>query len=298
MKITLKQIEVFVAIAKAGNMTQAADKLHLTQSACSMALSAIENELGGILFDRRGKKLVLNERGKVLFPKAANVIAQIKELQDLMVGTKEEILTGHLTIGASTTIGSYLLPKIIGEFITTHPQTKITLRVANTEQIIQKLLKFDIDIGMIEGNCYSDEIEVLPWKKDELIIIASPKHPLSKKRTIKLEHLYDVKWILRELGSGTREKFEEAMSGKVKSFLELGHTEAIKQTVLTGIGISCLSKVAVTDLLNIRQLVELKTPFLKLTRDFYILLNKEKHKTALLSNFMNACKNNCVTNPQ
>lgn len=290
MRVTFKQIEIFSAVAKTGNMTQAAETLHLTQSACSMALSAIENQLGGALFDRHGKKLILNERGRVLFPKAANIITQIKELQDLMTGKKETTLAGHLIIGASTTIGNYLLPKIIGDFITNYPQTKITLSVANTEQIIQKLLKFNIDIGMIEGSCYSDEIEVFPWKKDELIIITSSEHPLSKKRKLTLSQLYDAKWILREPGSGTREKFEEVMNGKIKPFLELGNTEAIKQAVLAGLGITCLSKTVVSDFLNSGQFVELKTPFLKLTRDFFILLHKEKYKTGILNSFMSACK--------
>jgi DNA-binding transcriptional LysR family regulator len=286
MRITFKQIEVFVAVAKTGNMTQAASALHLTQSACSMALSAIETQLGGVLFDRHGKKLFLNERGRMLFPKAVNIIVQIKELRDLMMGKKEGTLAGHLIVGASTTIGNYLLPKMIGDFITVYPKTKITLSVANTEQIIQKLLKFDIDIGMIEGNCYSDALEVIPWKKDQLIVIASAKHPLAKKRKITPACLRNAKWILRESGSGTREKFEEAMGHKINPFLEFGHTEAIKHAVLTDLGISCLSKTAVSDLLNAGELIELKTPFLKLTRDFYILLHKEKHRTVLLNQFI------------
>lgn len=290
MKITIKQIEVFVAIAKSGNMTQAANSLFLTQSACSMALSTLETQLGGILFDRYGKKLVLNERGRILFPKAANILAQLTELQDLMTGKREEILAGHITVGASTTIGNYVLPKIIGDFVVAHPRTKITLSIANTEQIIQKLLRFEIDIGMVEGNCCSDEIEVSSWQKDELIIVAPAKHFLAKKRKITYEHLQDAKWILREPGSGTRNKFEEAMNNQIHPFLEFSNTEAIKQAVLAGVGISCLSKIVVSDLLNTNQVVELRLPSLKLTRDFYIILRKDKYQTMVLKNFMNACK--------
>jgi len=290
MKITFKQIEVFVAIAKTGNMTQAADLLFMTQSACSMALSNIELQLGGLLFDRYGKKLILNERGRVLLPKAANIITQTNELQDLMLGEKEKILSGHLIVGASTTIGNYLLPKIIGNFLTIHPQVKVALSISNTEEIVNKLLKFDIDIGMIEGSCHSERIDILPWKKDELIVIAPEKHLLAKKSKITFESLQDAKWILRELGSGTREKFEKAMAGKIKPFIELGNTEAIKQAVLAGLGVSCLSKVVVADLLNTAQLVELKTPFLKLARDFYIILHKEKYRTMVLDSFILACK--------
>jgi DNA-binding transcriptional LysR family regulator len=289
MKITFKQIEVFVAVAKRGNMTQAAKALFLTQSACSMALSALEGQLNGALFDRRGKKLVLNEKGKVLFPKAANILTQVTELEDVMKREKATTLTGNLIVGASTTIGNYLLPGIIGNFITDHPQTKIILRVGNTEAIIQQLLKFNIDVGLIEGSCYADDISVTPWKKDELIIIAAPTHPLAKKRKLLETDLQQAKWILREAGSGTREKFEDAMGGKMLPFLELGHTEAIKNAVMLGFGISCLSKTVVTDALANGTLVQLNTPFLKLTRDFFILLHKDKHRMALLEAFLEAC---------
>jgi DNA-binding transcriptional LysR family regulator len=145
-------------------------------------------------------------------------------------------------------------------------------------------------MGLIEGSCYADDIEVMPWKKDELIIIASPEHPLAKKRKISPEDLQQEKWILREPGSGTREKFEEAMGGKIIPFLELGHTEAIKNAVVSGFGVSCLSKTVVTDALLSGQLVHVKTPFLKLTRDFFMLLHKDKHKTKILNTFINTCK--------
>ncbi len=288
--MTFKQLEIFLAVAKAGNITHAAKILHLTQSACSMALSTLENQLGGILFNRHGKKLILNERGRAFFPKAANIISQMKELCDLMQEKNKKTITGHLIVGASTTIGNYLLPKVIGDFITTYPQTKISLSVSNTAEIVKKLLKFEIDIGIIEGNYPSNEIESFTWKKDELIIITSSASILAKKRNLTLHMLHNAKWILRESGSGTREKFEEAIGKKIIPFLELGNTEAIKQAVLNGLGVSCLSKTAVADLLKSKQLVELKTPFLKLKRDFTIILNKEKYKTAILDNFIEKCK--------
>jgi DNA-binding transcriptional LysR family regulator len=116
MHITLKQLEIFLEVAKTGNMTQASEVLHLTQSACSMALSALEKQLGDPLFDRHGKKLILNERGRILFPKASNIISQVKESEALMLGKKGKMLAGNLIIGASTTLGNYVLPKIIGSF--------------------------------------------------------------------------------------------------------------------------------------------------------------------------------------
>lgn len=289
MRITIKQLEVFVAVAKTGNMTLAATAVHITQSACSMALAAMEQQLSGALFDRHGKKLILNERGRILFPKAVNLLTQMTELEELMLGKKQQQLIGHIIVGASSTIGNYVLPEIIGEFINQNSQTKITLRVGNTEQVIQQLSKFKIDVGMIEGNCYAENIDVIPWKKDQLIIIASSQHPLAKKEKITLKDIQNAKWILREPGSGTREKFEEAIQGKMVPYLEFGNTEAIKQAVKSGLGISCLSKTTVADSLVSGQIIELKTPFLKLTRYFYFVVHKEKHRTVVLEKFIEWC---------
>ncbi len=286
MKLTFKQLRVFVAIARMENTTQAAEALFMTQSACSMALTNLEEHLGVKLFERRGKKLILNDKGKLLLPKAVNIIQSIEDAEALISSSEENKLTGQLIIGASTTIGNYILPTIIGDFATQHPQTKLTLQVSNTEKIIRQLLKFNIDVGLIEGHCYHPDVNVTPWKLDELVIIASPKHALSSKKKIALADLKSTRWILRESGSGTREKIEEIMGSQLNVFLELGHTEAIKQAVINGFGISCLSKSTVERAIESDELVVLKTPFLKLTRDFFILLHKQKNDTKLLTSFL------------
>ena len=285
MRITFKQLEIFVEIAKRQHMSHAAEALHLTQSACSMALSTLENQLGQMLFDRHKKKLTLNEYGRYLLPKSINLISQIKEWQELAIYHPAKELKGHLIIGASSTIGNYLLPAIIGEFIQMYPQVKVTLNIANTEHITNQLLRFEIDLGMIEGKCYAPEIVVTPWGKDELIVVASPQYPLNKKYKLSLAELRKRQWILREPGSGTRERFEEALGGKIHPLLELGHSEAIKNAVQKGYGLGCLSKLIVSDALKSGQLVELKTS-LSLIRNFYLLLHKDKHTTPLLKAFI------------
>lgn len=289
MKITFKQLEVLVAVAKHENMSLAAEKIHLTQSACSMSLSNLEQQLRGTLFNRVGKRLILNERGRILYPKAINILTQVNELQNLMADNQKNPI-GHLIVGASSTIGNYVLPKIISEFIGHFPQTKISLQVSNTEQIIKQTLNFDIDIGFIEGNCYSLDLNVQTWRQDELIIIASPNHHLSKKKKISLQDLKNAEWILREKGSGTREQFEAAMKANILPFLEFSHTEAIKHAVTTGIGIGCVSELTVTELLKNKSLVHIPTSFLKLSRYFYILLHKEKYQTVILREFMKQCQ--------
>lgn len=289
MKISLKQLEVFIAVAKEENMSRAASNIHLSQSAFSMALAELENRLGGPLFDRKGKRLILNDRGRLLLPRAMTIISEVNELCETLSSNVKEIM-GHLIVGASTTIGNYLLPPIIGEFVNTHQKSKISLQIGNTQQIIERLLHFDIDLGIIEGSCNINKIEVISWRIDKLIIIASPHHPLAKKRKITLRDLLDARWILREPGSGTREKFEDAIGHTIEPFLELGHTEAIKQAVQADLGISCLSEVTVSDTIKSKKLIGLKTPFLKLSREFYILIHKEKYRTLLLKRFITHCR--------
>lgn len=289
MKITFKQLEIFVAVAEHESVSLAADHIHLTQSACSMSLNNLEQQLGGTLFNRVGKRLFLNERGRMLYPKAINILTQGNELQNLMMDTQKNPM-GHLIVGASSTIGNYVLPKIISTFISNFPQTKISLQVGNTEQIIKQTLNFAIDIGFIEGNCYSLDLDVQAWRQDKLIVVAAPNHYLSKKKKISLQDLKHAEWILREKGSGTREHFEVAMKANILPFMEFGNTEAIKHAVATGVGIGCVSELAVTELLKNKSLVPLSTPFLKLSRHFYILLHKEKYQTTILRTFIQQCR--------
>lgn len=286
MYITIKQLEIFTAIAETGNVTQAAESLFLTQSACSMALSALEKQLNTPLFDRVGKKLVLNERGKILFSRSANIAAQLRETQDLLLSKDYKTISGNLIIGASSTIGNYLLPQIIADFVEVNPNAKMKLRIANSNQVIDELLKFKIDVGFIEGVCHSDEIISKVWMKDELIFIASPKNPLTHLKKITLNNLRDAKWIHREAGSMTREKVEDALGLRLNPIFELDHTEAIKQAVIANLGISCVSKISVQNELKKKELIELKSPIKKLTREFYILLHKEKYKSHLLNVFL------------
>ena len=289
MRITLKQLEVFVAIAKSGNVSHAAKKMFLSQSACSMALATLEEQLEGSIFDRHGKQLFLNERGRSLLPKATTIISQIKELKDMMTENKKDNLSGQLVIGASKTIGNYLLPQLISEFTFEHQNIQIKLEIANTEVILSKLLSFHIDVALIEANCYSDKVNTYPWKKDELVIVASPKNPLSKKRKLTLADIVNARWLLRESSSQTRGKLEEAIGGKIRPFLELDDTEALKQATQAGLGISCLSRVVVGEHLKNNKLIELKTPFLDLSREFHILIHKEKYQSTIISEFLKKC---------
>ncbi len=289
MRVTLKQLEIFVETARFGNVSHAAKRMYLSQSACSMALAALEEQLEGSIFDRHGKQLFLNERGRSLLPKAITIISQIKELKDMMVENKKDNLSGQLIVGASRTIGNYLLPQLISEFCGLHQNIQIKLEISNTDVLLSKLLAFNVDIALIETNCYFDKVNAYLWRKDELVVVASPKHPLSKKKKLVLSDIMNACWLLREASSHTRLKLEEAVGGKIQPFLELDDTEAIKQATEAGLGISCLSKIIVRDSLKKNTLVELKTPFLNLSREFYILIHQEKYQSTIMLEFLKKC---------
>ena len=287
MRITFRQLELFVAIAKYSNLTQAADSLYISQSAASMALAQLERQLDRQLFERIGKKLLLNNHGKLLLPKAVEVLTRIGEIEQV---TKQSAtkLTGELKIGASTTIGNYVLPKAISNFIKKYDEVNLQLVVDNTQRIINEVLQFNIDVGFIEGYCHHPEIHVGKFMQDELVVIASPKHSLAGKRQLAWSDLAQAEWILREKGSGTREVFEKAIYNKIdniKMLAELGSSEAIKQVVADGLGISCLSKLSLTSELKLKKIVILPVN-LNIKRYFYCLLHHKKYQTPILQEFL------------
>ncbi len=283
MRITLKQLAVFVAVAKHGTVTRAAAELNLTQSAASMALSDFEGQLDCLLFDRIGKRLQLNDLGRKLLPHAINTVAHANELESIARGHGDKV--GSLKIGASLTIGNYLMPSLIANFMNEHPQCQLSLDIANTSQIIQALEQFELDIGFIEGFCHTPNLEAIPWQCDELVVFCAPNHPLAKKQSIcslKEQDFYDAQWILRESGSGTREVFDNAIIGRLPQLhilLELGHTEAIQRVVASGLGIGCASRLSLDEALQTGMLTLLHTPFWNLKRQLFMLIHRQKYRT-------------------
>ncbi len=289
MRITFKQLNLFIALVQHKNMTHAAEALFLSQSAASMALAELESQLREPLFDRLGKKLILNANGKKLLPKAIEIIDRVQEVENLFTKNTAANLTGHLKIGASTTIGNYLLPTMISQFMSRHPEVTISLRVANSESIVNDLETFTIDIGFIEDSIEVADIESTLLGEDQLIIFCSPKHILANKTKITIKDLEKADWILRESGSGTRNIFDKVMSQHLDSLhviLELSSTEAIKQFVKQGAGISCLSELALMTELQSKELIALPLKIIQAKRSFYRILHKKKYTTQLVRTFL------------
>lgn len=290
MKYTLRQLEIFVAISRTANVSRAAEALSLSQSATSTALSELERQFDLQLFDRVGKSLKINETGQQLLPKAVELLDRAKEIESLLKGHAG---FGHMRIGATLTVGNYLATILVARFLQEHPESRIQLQVHNTGTIVQQIANHELDLGLIEGDCNHPDIEVQPWIADELVVFCAPNYVLANQVKVTLEQLLQQPWILREKGSGTRETFDRAFHGhhsKLKIRLELEHTEAIKRAVESGLGIGCISRLALKDAFSRGSLVPISTPGLDLGRFFYFLWHKQKYQTTGMREFLDLCK--------
>ncbi|MBI0274355.1 LysR family transcriptional regulator [Hafnia alvei] len=286
MHITLRQLEVFTEVLKCGSTTQASSALSLSQSAVSAALSDLETQLSVRLFDRVGKRLVVNEHGRLLYPKAMALLEQAGEIEHLFQSE-----AGALRIAASSTIGNYILPKMIAGYRRDFPAVPLELNVGNSRDVINAVADFRVDLGLIEGPCHMPDLLTQTWQQDELVVFAAPDHPLLQA-PVTLDALAQAPWILREAGSGTREVVEHILLSHLPHFdlvMELGNSEAIKHAVRYGIGISCLSRRVIEEQLQTDVLVEVPVPLPRLNRALYLIHHRQKHMSKALERFLSYC---------
>lgn len=293
-RLTLRQLQIFVAIANSGGTTAGANAIALSQSATSAALIELESVLGTQLFDRVGKRLILNDSGRSLLPNARSVLQSTSAIA-AEFGANGEFATYNLRISASTTIANYILPPVIAKFHALHPATQIELDVGNTSDVVAAVEAFDADVGFIEGPCLRRSVTVIPWMLDELVIVCAPGHPLasgSRGRSVSLEALRESRWLFREPGSGTREAVEHALLPHLHSLrlhMQLGSAEAIRCAVAEGLGVTCLSRHIVEDMLRQKRLVLLKTALPRLQRHFSLIYQRDKYLTRSLKQFNAYC---------
>lgn len=290
MRYTLRQLEVFLAIAQAGNLTRAANQLNMSQSAASSALKDIESQFDILVFDRIGKRLQLNEQGRQLRPMAEALMAMAEDLEQSLL---QHAIAGPLNIGATLSIGNYLAVQMVADYMAENPGSQVSLDVENTEHIVEKVLNYQLDMGMIEGEFHHPDLIVEPWRTDELTVFCHPDHPLARsQQDLSADDLVSIQWILREAGSGTRQAFDRAMHGllpKLNIILELQHTEAIKRAVEAQLGVGCLSLITLEDEFKRGDLVRLNTPGINLNRQLYLILHKQKHRSAGIQSWLNLC---------
>ena len=288
LHFSLRHLEVFVATARQGSTRAAADQVARSQSAASAALSDFEAVLEVALFDRVGRRLVLNENGRALLPKAASLLDAAGELQQLFTGAH----ASPLRIAASLTIGEVLLPPLVARWKSAHSSSPVKLLIGNTSEVIEAVVRFDADLGFIEGPQTHPDLIVRRWLSDQMTIVAAPDHPLAGRRLVGVRQLREQSWALRENGSGTREAADRWLLehlGEIDVAFELGSPEAIRRVVGTGAALGCLSRHTVRQALAEGSLVELKTRLPPAVRRLAIVLHKDKHLGRGTEDFLRYC---------
>jgi DNA-binding transcriptional LysR family regulator len=289
MRLTLRQLEVFAAIARTDNVSRAAEALNMSQSAASSALVELERQFDCPLFDRIGKSMRLNSTGRGLLAQVEDLLAKAGEIEGFLAGGK----LGPLAVGATLTIGNYLATLIVAEYLQRHPESRVDLKVSNTRNVLDGLIRCELDVGLIEGEANDPDLLIEPWLADELVVFCAPQHKLAQVAQVSNQQLADETWILRERGSGTRALFDRVVApalAQVNIQLQLEHTEAIKRVVEAGLGLSCLSRVSLRDAFRRGSLVEIKTPQFNLQRHFYFVQHRQRHISPASRTFLALCR--------
>ncbi|HZG84491.1 selenium metabolism-associated LysR family transcriptional regulator [Paenibacillus sp.] len=274
MALSFHQLHIFYTVSERGSFSAAAQALHMTQPAVTMQIQALEEYFGTKLFHRSTKKIELTEAGKVLMVYAKRSIDLVKET-DLAMSRFTHMLQGRLLLGASLTVGEYILPRLLGPFNREYPNIAIQMKVMNTAQILEEMLKHQLTFGLIEAQVAHPDVHTEPVLSDELKLIVPSGHPLADKAPVAMEEVLQYPFILREQGSGTRQVMEEELSRKgfnaadMKIVMELGSTGAVKSAVEAGLGITFLSQTSVKHELALGVLKLVPIEGVRFERQFY-----------------------------
>lgn len=300
LRLTLRQLQIFVAVARSGSTMAASAQIALSQSATSAAVNELERLLSLRLFDRAGKRLLLNDNGRALLPRALALLDGAAGIEKM---SRDGIAQAQsLRIGASTTIGNHVLPRLLGQFLGERPSDagsawRSSVTIGNTEAICDAVAAFELDIGLIEGPCHQASLVVTPWLRDELVVVARPNGSSGGgPGRVALKALREMVWLLREAGSGTRAATDQFLMPHLRSYrrsIELGSSEAIKHAAAEGIGVACLSQWAVGDMIAAGRLRRLPTTLPVMSRQCYLVVHRDKQPTPALLRFTNQAR--CMT---
>ncbi|GAS82921.1 LysR family transcriptional regulator [Paenibacillus amylolyticus] len=270
------QLHIFYTVAEKGSFSAAAQALHMTQPAVTMQIQSLEDYFGTKLLHRSTKKIELSEAGRTLLPHAKRSVELVRQTDEAM-SAFTQMLQGRLQLGASLTIGEYVLPRMLGPFALQYPDISIVMKVMNTTQIMDDILKHQLNFGLIEAPVHHPDMIVEPVMQDELKLIVPAGHDLAKRSKVNLEDVMNYPFVLREKGSGTRQVMEDQLQKKnidpqdMNVVMELGSTGAVKSAVEAGVGITMLSPSSVQHelALGLVHIVDIRG--LEFKRQFYAI---------------------------
>src|SRR3989440_11918685 len=286
----VRDLQVFLSVAKHLNYTRAAEEVNLSQPSVSVRMRELERDLGSKLFEQLGKKIALTEGGQLLVPYATRIIATMSDARQA-IDELQGLERGLLRIGASTTPGMYLIPQTIAHFKQRYPKIEVHLAVKDTRQIEDGVIRNEFDFGFVGGHLAGDEVDVIPWMTDHLVLVVPSDHILARRKSVKAADLRKEKFILLEPGSATRAaivKHLQKADLEVETVMEMENPESVKKAVQSGLGIAFISKFAVDTELKARSLVAVRVKGLDINRELKIVYRKDKHLSPAAKAFLEA----------
>ncbi|OOZ39249.1 LysR family transcriptional regulator [Solemya pervernicosa gill symbiont] len=287
IRATLQQLRVFQAVAEHRSFTKAAEVIHLTQPGVSIQVKRLEEILGVSLFEKVGNQIYLTAEGKALFATCHDLFERLAVFEEELASIHGEV-AGPLNLAAVTT-AKYFLPNYLGAFLRQHPNVVPQLKASNRERIIERLDANEDDLYIMVTLPQRDDIETHPFLDDHLVVFAHPEHPLAKKKNITLEQLSKERVIAREAGSGIRLTYERMLKEKgvsIEPYMELGSGEAIKQAVMSGIGIGALSTFSLKLELETGRLVVLDVEGFPISRRWHAVHRRGKRLSRAAQAFL------------
>jgi len=280
--LNLHQLATFQVVAKHCSYVRAAEELHFSQPAVSAQIRQLEETLGVKLFEQIGRRTHLTQAGDELYHYSQKIFAVIDEALETM----EELRGpdhGRLRVGADTTVGTYVIPGLLGKFHQSYPEVEISLDVVNRAALVERIMSNEIDIAIVGR--VPDDIPVViePFAPNELVLVASPYHRLAGRANVPLSELAKEHFLMREVGSGTRAALElilQEAEVPLHVSMHMGNNSAIKQGVAAGLGIALISRVALGMELETNRLVILDVEGFPIMRQWRIVHLKDKHLSA------------------
>jgi DNA-binding transcriptional LysR family regulator len=285
--LNLNQLRVFNAVCDELSVTGAARRLRISQPAVSKQLAELEQTVGVVLVDRLPRGLRLTEAGKLLAAHAQRLF-RVEADAEAALAELLGLRAGRLAVGASTTTGNYLLPRVLGDFHLRYPNVSVELVIGNTRTITEAVFEGQLDLGVTEGLVPGEALSDQVLARDELVVVVAAQHPLAQQTPVPLSNLASVPWICRESGSGTRQVVEAAFAERGYSLtpaVTLGSSEAIKAMVALGLGFALLSRHTVELEVQAGHLCVLEVTGLQVQRDLHLLTLRGKHPSAAAAEF-------------
>lgn len=289
----IHHLKVFASVFKNKSFSKASDELYLTQPTVSDHVKSLEAELNCKLFDRLGRTIIPTKEAEALYSHAIEIIEKVNNIKDFIGHLKKEV-TGELVIGASTIPGTYLMASIMAKFRKIYPSISFQILISDSRDIIEKISRHELLIGIVGAKLANSQITYMPFLEDELIVVSSPV--LTKNKQLTLKELMKLPMVMREDGSGTRRETEKILEDRGISLEDIkiagifGSTDAIKQAVKAGLGVSILSKLSVKDELKYGIFKEIKLSDIQMKRKFYIVTHKKRTLPAAYNLFMEYLK--------